>query len=471
MKFRMCFLIAGFALAAAAVEMPAVFSDNMVLQCDRAVPVWGTARPGENITVEFRQQKVSAPAGEDGKWQVKLQPMTADAAGATLTVKGDNTLTFQNVLTGDVWLCAGQSNMQFVLKDIDGGQELADKAENPNIRLFKFKRDWSRTPRTNVEGQWLMCEPESARAFSAVGYLVGRDIAAEVKVPVGLISIAWGGCRIESMIDRAAWSEAQAPEEIQKAVAGAFGELDGREDAKLREDKQRLPSVLFNAMVHPFSPFAVRGMLWYQGEDNHSEGMRYAEKLRVLAYCWRKNFAYENMPIFIVQLPPFQYGNENPTRIPNFWAAQQYFAEHDRNSGFVVATDSGNPKDIHPTNKAPLAARLAKLVLYREYGIGDDSALAPTFRKCTRDGNKLIVEFNHPNGLKTRDGQGVSHLMLSGGGDEFHPASGVIENDKLIVTSPEVPAPARLRFGWDKVANPNLVNRAGVPAAPFDTGK
>jgi sialate O-acetylesterase len=220
-------------------------------------------------------------------------------------------------------------------------------------------------------------------------------------------------------------------------------------------------------MVHPLTPFAVRGMLWYQGEDNHQDGPAYAEKLKALIHCWRKYFECPNLPIYIVQLPPWHYGKESPTFIPRFRAAQQKFAETDPHAGYIVTTDCGDPKDIHPKNKLPLGLRLANLVLYKEYKTGDDSALSPTFAGFTLKGDTVVVKFNHPNGLKTSDGKDVSSLELAGKDGIFYPATGRIENDTLIVSSEKVKAPEQLQFGWHKLAIPNFFNRKGIPVTTF----
>ena len=463
-------VLSGAALALGAVETAPVFTDNMVLQRDTPIRAWGTGNSGENVEVTFGDATVRGSVGRNGRWKLELPPMKASATGAVLTVKGDDgTKTFRNVLVGDVWLCAGQSNMQWQLQSITGAAEVLAAAENPQIRLYQVPNVWSRTPMTTLDAHWTLCTPETAGRFSAVGYLAGAEIQKAIGVPVGLINISWGGCRVESMTALESMKKFDSLEQTVKSVESQLADMKKKKDDELREDKQRLPVALYNAMVHPLGPFAVTGMFWYQGEDNHTEGAVYTEKLKALADTWRNNFANPNMPIYIVQLPPFKYGNEDGLRLPNFWAAQQRFAQTDRNAGFIVATDCGEENDIHPRNKIPLAHRLATLVLYHNYGIGDDTALSPTFLDATRDGRKFIVEFDHANGLTTRDGKPVSHLMLAGKDKLFHPATAVIEDDKLIVTSERVAEPQRLRFGWDKLANPNLVNCRGVPAAPFDT--
>ncbi|MBS1371677.1 MAG: hypothetical protein HPZ91_17165 [Lentisphaeria bacterium] len=463
-------VLSGAALALAAVETAPVFTDNMILQRDTPIRVWGTGKAGENVEVTFGGSSVKGTVGRDGRWKLELPAAKASAEGTLLTVKGDfGTQMFGNVLVGDIWLCAGQSNMQWQLKSITGAAAVVSAANNPLIRLYRVPCVWSRTPMETLDASWTLCTPETAAGFSAVGYLTGAAIQKEINVPVGLISIAWGGCRVESMTALESMKKIPALAKTVESVESQLADMNKKKDDELRKDKQRLPVALYNAMVRPLGPFAVKGMLWYQGEDNHSEGAIYAEKLKALADTWRSNFANPEMPIYIVQLPPYKYGNEDGNRIPNFWAAQQRFAETDKNAGFIVSTDCGEENDIHPRNKIPLAQRLANLVLFRTYGIGDDAALAPTFRSATRDGGRFIVEFDHANGLATRDGKPVSHLMLAGEDNLFHPATATIENDRLVVTSERVREPRRLRFGWDKLANPNLVNSKGVPAAPFDT--
>lgn len=470
MKFAwMSAVFAGTALSLAAVETAPIFSDFMVLQRDTPVRVWGSARPGEAVKVVFGDASASATADAKGDWRAELAAQPASAEPATLTVSGDNTLTFGNVLVGDVWLCVGQSNMQWSLKDATGGAELVAAAENPAIRLYQVPRVWSRTPEKKLTAKWQLCTPDTAKNFSAIGYLFGRDIRKATGVPVGLVNISWGGCRVEAMSARESFARFPSLKKTAETVESQIADMNAKKDEELRLDKQRLPTALFNAMVHPLMPFAVKGMLWYQGEDNHYEGAIYTEKLKALAWSWRTGFETPKMPIYIVLLPPFRYNKEHPLRLPEFKAAQQRFAVGDPDSGFVTSTDCGLAEDIHPRDKVPLADRLAKLVLYKTYGIGNDEVFAPEFLRAMPKDGALEVEFLHANGLKTRDGQPVSDLMLAGEDGVFLPATGVIGNDRLLVRSDKVAKPVRLRFGWDQIANPNLVNRAGVPAATFDT--
>jgi sialate O-acetylesterase len=455
--------------AALALELPPFLGSAMILQRDSVVPIWGRGRAGEAITVQFAGQEHKSTVAEDGSWRINLEPMPAASTGRDLVLRGDNEIRLSDVLVGDVWLCAGQSNMQWGLRSITGSGPIVAASANPRIRLLSIPTAWSREPQWSVKAQWRHCEPSSSGGFSAVGYLVGRDIEAAVAVPVGLINIAWGGCRVESMSSLESFRQFASLSEVAARVESEVAAMKRQADEELRKDKQRLSTALYNAMVHPLGPYAVKGMLWYQGEDNHYEGAIYGEKLKALAYSWRRCFEQENMPIYIVQIPPYKYGEEDPTRVPNFWRAQQRFAEEDRHAGFIVTTDCGLAEDIHPPEKRPLAKRLAQLVLYRTYGQGDDSSMSPTFRDCVFDGSRAVVDFHRPNGLKTRDGLPVSHVELAGADGVFHAAKAEIVDDRLVLSSHMVAAPQRVRFGWHKLANPNLVNRSGVPVAPFDS--
>ncbi len=457
-------------LPLAAVEIAPIFSDHMVVQRDAPIRVWGTGQPGEKISITFGDESADATVDANGNWRSELAARPASAEGKSLSVTGNNKLLFQNVRVGDVWLCAGQSNMQWSLKHITGAEAIVNRADNPQISLYQVPCVWSRTPEKKLaNAKWLPSTPNTAGNFSAVGYLVGQDIQKAINVPIGLINISWGGCRVESMSARESFQHFPELKQTQEDVERQIADMNAKKDEELRKDKQRLPTALYNAMVHPLMPFSVKGLLWYQGEDNHYEGAIYTEKLKALAWSWRNGFENPEMPIYIIQLPPFRYNKDKPHRLPNFQVAQQRFAVNDPNSGFITATDCGLAEDIHPRDKVPLARRLANLVLYKSYGIGTEEVFAPEFLRATPKNGTLEVEFLYPNGLKTRDGQPVSELMLAGEDDVFHPATAVIENDRLVVRSEQVSEPVRLRFGWDHVASPNLVNRAGVPAAPFDT--
>ena len=461
-------LMAMAGAVAVALEMPSFFTDQMVVQREAEIRVWGKAPAGTPVTVAFADVSVTATADAEGKWLAALPPLPPCSEGRDLKVAGDTEIVIHDVLVGDVWLCAGQSNMAWEVRYTDDIAPVMESAENHAIRLLKIPSVWSREPQDDVKATWMPCNPQTVGKFSSVGYLTGRELQETAKIPMGLVQLAWGGCRIEAMTKLEDFGAVPSLKTMAERIQATVADMKTKADEALRKDKQRLPTVLYNAMVHPLGPLAVKGMLWYQGEDNHYEGAIYAEKLKAMAMSWRNCFANPDMPIYIVLLPPWKYGDEDGTRIPNFWLAQRRFAETDPHSGFIVTTDCGNPDDIHPHNKIPLASRLAKLVLYRTYGIGEETSLCPTFKSaCVEDG-RVMVTFNCPNGLKSRDGAPLSFLQLAGEDGVFKEAQGVLEGDRLAVAAADVPTPKRIRFGWDKLANPNLVNRAGNPVMPFE---
>ncbi len=455
-----------------ALEMPPVFSDNMVLQRDVPVRVWGSADAGSDITVDFAGKKTTGKAGGDGQWRVELPAQAANKEAQILTVgDGKDTKSFQNILIGDVWLCIGQSNMQFGLSGMIGGKELkATAAEDGKyVRLLSLPRVWSAEPQKKLNTEWKVCSPETVSGFSAVGYLVGLKLNRELGVPIGLINGSWGGSRIEAWTTQAALHQTPGLEEVAKTVDGQVGEMRAKEPE--RKDKQRLPTVLFNAMINPLAPFAVRGMLYYQGEDNHYEGDIYEQKLQALALTWRTAFENADLPIYVVGIPPYKYDLKYPYRLPVFTAAQLRFTQKDKNAGFIVTTDCGNAEDIHPTDKVPLASRLGNLVLYKEYQKGENTVFSPLFQKVELKNNVAVVSFERPNGLKTADGQAPTFFEVAGADGNFVAAEAKIVGDKVEVSAPGLAEVKFVRFGWYNTAAPNLVNRAGVPVAPFTTAK
>lgn len=496
---RLLLSLTSLAMSVLALEMPTFFNDNMILQRETEVPVWGTAPAGQLVSVEFAGAKGEATADQDGRWLVKLPAMPASKQGRDLVVSADTSRTIRNVVVGDIWLCAGQSNMDWHLGGNTDGRKLVHAAKNAHIRLLQIPHLWSRTPcrnfseTTNEKGEayrgtpmWRVCEPKSAAGFSAVGFLTGEILQDTLDIPIGLVKLAWGGCRVESF--SAPESFSQFPElkeiveknrqlvaEMQAKNANGSWVVDNPTLYKKRNRYQRVHTALYNGMLLPLAPMAVKGMLWYQGEDNHYEGDIYGDKLKALAWTWRKTFDNPEMPIYIVLLPPYRYNMKAPyttlsDRLPVFIDAQRRFAETDAHAGYIVTTDCGNIEDIHPREKRPLSERLAKLVLYRTYGRGDTSALAPTFREVTFEGNRAIVSFHQPNGLKTTDGKAPSFVMVAGADGKFVPADHTaIVNDTLVASAEAVPKPQAVSFAWHNVAQPNLVNRAGHPVMPFNS--
>ena len=449
------------------LEMPSVFSDNMILQREKPVAVWGNGRPGETITVEFNGQKLVTTVRPDTNWRIFLAPMKANAEGRSLVVTGDRKLTFQNVLVGDIWLCAGQSNMQFALFAVREGKEAAASADR-RIRLLQIPRSWSRKPEYNIEAVWNEATSQTLWYFSGFAYFFGRRLLQETGIPQGLVNISWGGARIESMMDRSILPDIRIRESARKELEKQFQDLDARSDRELRPDKQRLPGVLYSKMIRPLSPMAVRGVVWYQGEDNHADGMNYADKLQVLSETFRRSFSDPRLPFYVIQIPPYRYSLRDPQMLPRFWNAQMIWTKRDVNAEIIVSTDCGNYEDIHPRHKRVLAERLADTILFREYGTGGSSVLAPRFEKAEWRDGRIIVSFHNSNGLRSRDGKAITHLMIAESDRNFLKAEGWIQENALIVPVKKGMVPKWIRLGWDQFGNHNLVNRRGIPVLPFE---
>jgi sialate O-acetylesterase len=462
-------LAAGLAAfsARADVKLPAIFGDHMVLQRDQKVPVWGWADEDELVIVQFRDQVVQARAGKDGKWSVNLAPMKASSAGKDFLVLGKNRVEFKNVVVGEVWFCSGQSNMEWSIRQSkDATQEIA-AANNPRIRHFKVPHVTADKPQTEVKttGGWQPTTPEVAGSFTAVGYFFAREIQKELDVPIGLIGCNWGGTRIEPWTPPVGFQSVPALKSIstnlhnfpQKAANGAINHQSAL--------------AIYNAMVHPIVPFAIKGALWYQGESNNGEGMLYHEKKQALVNGWRSIWGQGPFPFYYVQLAPFFYGTNRTEHLPGIWEAQTASLSIP-NTGMAVTTDISTVRDIHPPNKQEVGRRLALWALAKTYGKPVKSYASPVFASLKVDGAKARVSFKHAEGgLKSLDGRPLTWFTIAGADKKFVEAKAEISGNNVIVSAPGVTKPAAVRFGWNQIAEPNLANAAGLPASPFRTDK
>lgn len=490
-------LLLGFAAAASAdVRLPNVVGSHMVLQRDKPLPVWGWAAAGEQVTVTLGQaNKASATADAAGKWSVKLAPMPASAEPLEMTVQGRNTITLTDILIGEVWVASGQSNMEWSVQASDNPQDEISAAEYPQIRLFHVPKVPSGTPAADVQAAWNVCTAQTIPAFSAVAYFFGREIHKELHVPVGLINTSWGGTRIEPWIPPAGFASQDALQAERDAIAAARGGyqealknalppltawLDAAQKASAAGTEIPDPPVLpghplnssgaatglYNGMVHPLVPFAIRGALWYQGESNRGQGMHYHDLMKGLIQGWRNVWDQDEFPFLYVQLAPYKYDN-NVTALPEIWEAQTATLAFP-NTGMAVTTDIGNVADIHPRNKQEVGRRLALWALAKTYDKSDLVYSGPLFESMTVDLDQVEVTFRHAGGgLISRDGQPLSWFSLAGEDKKFYPAEATISGEKVIVRSPKVQSPVAVRFGWHQLAEPNLANKAGLPASPF----
>ena len=447
----------------------------MVLQRETQCPIWGWADPNEPVSVTFAGQKHSTRADEAGRWMVRLRPMKASSNPQALTIRGKNTLTLDGILVGEVWLCSGQSNMEWGVAQSDNAEQEIASANYPRIRHIKIPHRPSDKPENNVPSDgWKAATPQNVPGFTAVGYYFARKLEKELDCPIGLIGSNWGGTRIEPWIPPVGFQQVPALKEIADR-------LDTYPARTLQKDPRnplrnalavnhQTPLALYNGMIHPLVPFAIRGALWYQGESNNGEGMLYLEKMRALIQGWRTVWNKPDMPFYFVQLAPFRYGGD-PTNLAGIWDAQRR-ALAIPHTGMAVTTDIGNITDIHPRNKQEVGRRLALWSLAKTYRKPVRVYSGPLFRDAKVEGNRIRVRFDQPGGgLVSRDGKPLTHFSIAGEDGRFVPADAVIEGNTVVVTSPQVTRPTQVRFAWHQEAEPNLANKEGLPASPFRSGK
>ncbi|MCL4204909.1 MAG: 9-O-acetylesterase [Pirellulaceae bacterium] len=448
--------------ASAAVKLPSIIGDNMVLQRDRAVPVWGWDDAGAKVTVTLGEAKATATADSNGRWAVELPAMKAGGPH-TMTIEGTDTVTLKNILVGEVWVCSGQSNMEWAVQSSDNPQQEIAAANHPMIRHIKIPHVPMDAPQDNVPSDgWRVCSPETVAGFTAVGYYFGRHLSKELDVPVGLIGSNWGGTRIEPWTPPVGFQSVPALKDIADNLANLPAK---NADGKINHQS---PLALYNGMIHPLLPFAVRGAIWYQGESNNGEGMLYYEKKKALINGWRSVWNDPNMPFYFVQLAPFRYGGD-PTRLAGIWEAQLKSLDIPH-TGMAVTVDIGNVTDIHPRNKQDVGKRLALWALAKTYGQTGLVYSGPLYKSLKIDGNKAIVSFEHVGGgLVSRDSQPLTHFQIAGENGEFVAAQAEIVGDTVVVSAESVAKPAAVRFAWHQEAEPNLSNKDGLPASPFRT--
>ena len=446
--------------AMAAVKLPAAFSSHMVLQRDQPVPVWGWDDPGTKVTVSLAGKSATAVAAEDGRWRLSL-PALAAGGPHDLFVRGSDTLELTDVLVGEVWLCSGQSNMEWPVRaSLNAPQEIAN-ADHPRIRHIKIRHTPAATPQTDVGSSgWQVCSPDTVGLFTAVGYYFARQLEQELDVPIGLIGCNWGGTRIEPWIPPVGFQSVPALRDVAEQL-GSFPRRN-----KAGKAIHQSPLALYNGMVHPLVPYAIRGVLWYQGESNNGEGMVYHEKMKALIAGWRSLWQRPEMPFYYVQLAPFHYRGD-PTRLAGIWEAQLATLSVP-NTGMAVTVDIGNLRNIHPINKQEVGRRLALWALAGPYQRQKLVHSGPLFRSLEREGGKVRIAFDHVGaGLVSRDGKPLSWFTVAGEDGECVEATAEIDGDTLVVWAESVARPTAVRFAWNQDAQPNLSNADGLPASPF----
>lgn len=456
-------------LAQADVKLPKIFSSHMVLQQKTQAPVWGWADAGETVKVTLGDKTAETKAGGDGKWSVKIETPAGSSEPNKLKVSGKNEIVFDDVLIGEVWVCSGQSNMQWSVTASENPQEEIKNANYPSIRLFTVpssKEMPFAEPQADfaLDLAWKTCSPETIPSFSAVGYFFGRKLNKELNVPIGLINSSWGGTICE------AWTSKPALEADQEWLAPI---VERHKEFKPGNPNQA--AVLFNGMIHPLVPYAIRGAIWYQGESNKSRAEQYATLFPTMIKDWRSQWKQGDFPFLFVQLAPYGYARDaqkkpiDSKELPELWEAQTKTLSLP-NTGMAVTTDIANLTDIHPKNKQDVGLRLALWALGTTYGKNDLVYSGPLYDSMSVDGNKIRIKFKHVGGgLEARDGQPLNSFTIAGEDEKFVEAKAEIDGDTVVVSSPEVAKPVAVRFGWNDLANPNLINKAGLPASPFRT--
>lgn len=510
--------------ARADVKIHPIFTDNVVLQQKTKAPVWGKAEPGEQVTVSLNgKESVSgtATADKDGNWKVVLDTPAA-GAGYTLTAKGKNTVELKNVAVGEVWVCSGQSNMEWSVNAGETPDKIKKESANPNIRLFTVRKRTAAAPITDQNDlghftKWVECGPETVGGFSAVGYHFGAALQKNLPegTPVGLIHTSWGGTPAE------AWTSLEALDEVPelkhyvkkaqdtfKSVEDGIKNYDPAKakeayEAAMEKYKSALekwkqdaaaakeagkpapkqpqkpnppgppsvgphtPSSLYNAMIAPLLPFAVEGAIWYQGESNAGRAYEYRTLITTMISDWRAKWNRE-LPFMIVQLAPFLAISKEPQ--DSAWAelreAQFLATKKLPKVGLAVITDVGDEKDIHPKPKQPVGERLAIAARALAYGQKVEP-IGPTFKEVKFEGEKAVVSFDHLGGGLVAKGSTLTGFAIAGEDKKFHNATAEIKGDTVVVTCDKVAKPTAVRFGWANYPVVNLWSKDGLPAVPF----
>ena len=449
--------------AQAEVTLAPAFSDNMVLQRGAVAPVWGTAKPGEKVTVEFAGQTKGTNAGEDGRWLVRLDAINDTTVTGALRVTGENILLIKGVLVGEVWFASGQSNMAMTVSRCRDSEKERVAAKFPHIRMFITGRSPQLQPQAGCTGKWWICSPETVGSFSGTAYFFARALHEQLKVPVGIIHSSWGGTSIE------AWTSWEAQQNDKRLLMVHQPWKDKP------EPNQNKPGNLFNGMVNPHIPYGIRGAIWYQGERNSRNitfAKAYSIQLPMMINDWRRRWGQGDFPFLWAQLPNFKAVNSDPNA-PSIWAhTRESMAKTLSlpNTGMATTIDIGEARDIHPKNKQDVGRRLANWALAEFYNQEEVPTSGPMYASHEIKGAKVRVQFRYAAGLKAKAGDAVTGFVLAGADKVFHSATAMVTEDGHVeVVSKAVAKPAALRYGWSDNPVVNLVNQHNLPTTPFRT--
>lgn len=483
------------------IILPDVIGDNMVLQRNQPVPIWGKADIGELVQVNYLNQNKSTTTDEKGNWKIWLDPLSTNATPSSLIISGNNKIELKNILVGEVWLCSGQSNMQWELQQSEGGVKAIAAADFPNIRLFNVSREVAFKREEGKLATWQICSPETVKNFSGVGYFFALELYQELGIPIGMINSSYGGSQAEAWtpveylatspdlvpcIEREKIWAAERPQvqagfdkqieewEAAAAKAKTTGEKPPRRprvpDA-LRD--YRIAASIYNGMIEPLIPFAIKGAMWYQGESNEERAEQYELLLTTMIRSWREKWGQGDFPFAIVQLPNFRPSESDP--VDQAWShlrdAQRKVFLQTKNTGLIVTIDIGEADDIHPTNKLEVGKRLFRWAMADVYHQPILKS-GPVYLKAKFKKKKAIIYFREiGNGLKISNGKTLQEFAIAGADKNWIWANAKIKGkNKVVVWSDKITNPKAVRYAFNNnPINPNLSNETGIPACPFRT--
>ncbi len=437
------------------ITLPSVFTDNMVLQQNTEVAIWGWGEPNEKIALVGSWKNtdtIKVTTSNNARWIAHIK--TTNAGGPyTLKISGSSKIELQNVMLGEVWICSGQSNMEMSVNwGIKNGNEEAAQANYPNIRFFHITKMGSSTLQDDCKAKWEICTPQTMRATSAVGYFFGRELMQKLNVPIGLIVTAWGGTPAE------VWTP---KEKIDNDPILNANRIDREYDWWPTK-----AGVTYNSMIHPIVPYGIAGAIWYQGEANVTKPAYYAQLMKTLITSWRENFGKE-FPFYFVQIAPFTYSNEEYAYLLR--EQQQKMMEIPKTGMVIIGDLVDDVKDIHPKNKTDVGVRLANWALNDTYGLKTAPYKNPSFESIRILKNSVEVTFKNAEGGLISTGKSPQRFVIAGNDRKFIPAKATIDGNRVILSVKEIKNPVAVRFCFDNATTPDLFGKSGLPVAPFRT--
>ena len=469
----------------AKVSLPLLFCDNMVLQQNTEVNFWGKANPSEkvSIVVSWQKKKYQIITDDSGNWKVKIKTLVANYDKQSIVIEGDNKIVLNNVLIGEVWFSSGQSNMELTMKKVTNAEKEISEATWPFVRLFNVKKKKSNQPETDIPAGslWLECASESVKDFSAMSYYFARKMQQELNVPIGIITANWGGTGAEC------WTPEEKMKthpmlrniysrwyqwEVDKETDSIAYVSTKKDNDKLEEPRSiymikrphRRPSVLYNAMVSPLMPYTIKGVIWYQGTSNREWANEYLEQMKALIYGWREKWQIGDFPFYFLQLTAYKYSDSNLAAIIRENQLKTLEVPY---TAMCPTMDIGDINELHVTYKLPYGERLATIALANSYQ-KQIPFCGPLYQGFKQVGNTIEISFKHANRLNFK-GEKLNDIFVAGEDKKFVKAEAYIQNDKLVVFSPQVAQPVSVRYAWNNTGAANLFNGDNLPASPFRT--